>query len=67
VLQDLVDLKKVQSLCSEICPVSSHDAYQTTSLKAEVFSVAEEEEEYSIPITYPGINVEPEVSCVSVR
>jgi hypothetical protein len=66
VLQNLADSEKVQGLCSEICPVSSHDAYQAVRIKAEMFSDAEEEE-YPIPITFSGIKVEPEVSCVSVR
>jgi hypothetical protein len=35
-------------------------------MKAKVFSDAEGEE-YPVPITYPGIKVELEVSCVSVR
>jgi hypothetical protein len=65
VLQDLVNLEKVRGLCSEICPTSSHDTYQAIIIKDEVFSDAEEE--YSIPITFPGMKVEPEVSCVSVR
>jgi hypothetical protein len=65
VLQNLADSEKVQGLCSEICPASSCDVYQAISIKAEVFSDAEEEV-YHIPITFTGIKVEPEVSCLSV-
>jgi hypothetical protein len=66
VLQNLADLEKGQGLCSEICPASSHDAYEAISIKAEVFSDAEGEE-YPVPIKFPGIKAEPEVSCISVR
>jgi hypothetical protein len=66
VLQNLGDLEKVHSLCSAICPSSSCDAYQAVSIKAEVFSDTEEEE-YPVPIIFPRIKAEPEVSCVSVR
>jgi hypothetical protein len=65
VLQNLADLVKVRSMRSEICRASSHDAYQAISTKTEVFSYAEEEE-YPVPITFPRIKAEPEVSCVSV-
>jgi hypothetical protein len=65
-LQNLVDLDKVGGLCSETCQASSRDAYQAVSIKAEVFSDAEEEE-YAVPLTFVGIKVEPEVSCVSNR
>jgi hypothetical protein len=45
-------------------PASSQDAYQAISVKAEVPSDAEEEED---PLaTSPGMKAEPEVSCVSV-
>jgi hypothetical protein len=66
VLQNLTDSEKVLSPCSEICPASSHDAYPAVSIKAEVFSDAEEEED-PVPLTCVGIKTEPEVSCVSVR
>jgi hypothetical protein len=66
VLQNLVDLEKVQGLCGEMCPASSHDVYQAISVKSEVFSDAEEEK-YPVLISFPGIKAEPEVSCVSVR
>jgi hypothetical protein len=46
-------------------PVASCDTYQTLSIKAKVFSDAEEEE-YPVPLTFVGIKAEPEVSCVSV-
>jgi hypothetical protein len=60
-----MDLEKVRSLHSEICPASSHNTYPAVSIKAEVFSDAEEEE-YPEPLTFVGIEAEPEVSCVSV-
>jgi hypothetical protein len=63
VLQNIPDLEKVRGLYSEICPASSHEAYQAVSIKAEVFSDAEEEE-YPVPITFAGIKAEPKVSCV---
>jgi hypothetical protein len=66
VLQNLADLEKVRSLCSEMYPASSCDGYHAVTVKAEVFSDAEEEE-YPVPITYPGIKAKPEVSCVSIR
>jgi hypothetical protein len=66
VLQNLADLEEGQGRCSEICPVSSHDAYEAISIKAEELSDAEEGE-YPVPITFPGINAKPEVSCISVR
>jgi hypothetical protein len=65
VLQDLTDLEKVRSPHSEICPESSHDAYQAISIKVEKLSDAEDEEDPD-PVTLPGIKLEPEVSCVSV-
>jgi hypothetical protein len=66
VLQNLADLEEIRGRCSEICPESSHVAYQAISIKAEVFSDAEEEE-YPLPLTFPKIKTEPEVSCGSVR
>lgn len=59
-LQSIADLENVQ--CSEIWPASSHDSYQAVSIKTEVFT--DEEEEYLVPTTLPGIKAEPEVSCV---
>jgi hypothetical protein len=66
VLQDPADFEKVQSLCSEICPASSHDAYQAISIQAEILPYAEEEE-YPVPITLPRIKAKRKVSCVHVR
>jgi hypothetical protein len=66
VSQDLADSENVQGLCSERCPASSRDVYQAISMKTAVFADAGEEE-YPVPITFPGIYAEPEVSCVSVR
>jgi hypothetical protein len=69
----LLDLQKpadmemlhVRGLCCEICPASSQEAYQAISVKAEVPSDAEAEED-PIAVTSPEIKAEPEVSCVSV-
>jgi hypothetical protein len=63
VLQNPIVLEKVRGLCSEMSPSSSEDVYQAISVKAEVLSDVEEED--PDPITFPGIKVEPEVSCVS--
>ncbi|XP_033609236.1 gastrula zinc finger protein XlCGF49.1-like, partial [Cryptotermes secundus] len=54
------DLEKVRGLCSEMCPASSHDTYPAFSIKAEVFSDAEVEE-YPVPLTFAGIEAEPEI------
>jgi hypothetical protein len=48
-----------------MCPASSQDAYQAISIKAEVLSDAEAEED-PLAITSPGMKAEPEVSCVSL-
>jgi hypothetical protein len=81
VLQDPTASENVQGLCTEICPAFTHDAYQAISVKAEVLSDIEEEEdpltaevlsrieeeEDPLAIPFPGgIKVEPEVSCVTV-
>jgi hypothetical protein len=65
VSQNLTDAETAQGLCTEMCPVSSHDAYQAISIKAEVLSDLEEEEEDPLAVTLPIIKAEPEVSCVS--
>jgi hypothetical protein len=66
VLQNVADSEKERSLCSEMSPAASHDAYQAISIKSEVPSDAEAEED-PLAITFPaGIKAEPEVSCVSV-
>ncbi|XP_033609347.1 zinc finger protein 271-like [Cryptotermes secundus] len=58
-MMSLMDIERVRGLCSEICPSSSHDAYPPIGIKAEVIS-DEEEEEYSVLITIPRIEVKPE-------
>jgi hypothetical protein len=65
VLQNPTDSEKVQGPCSEISSASSREAYQAIATEAEEVSAAEEEEG-PIPITFPGIKVESEVSCLSV-
>jgi hypothetical protein len=47
-----------------MCP-ASHDAHPAISIKAEVPSDTEAEEEPD-PLTFVGIKAEPEVSCVSM-
>jgi hypothetical protein len=42
---------------------TSHDANQAMKVKAEAVSDAEEEED-PVPMTFPEIKAEPEVSCV---
>jgi hypothetical protein len=64
-LQNLTDSEKERSLCREMSPASSQDAYQTIRVKAEVLSDAEAEEDH-LAKTIPGMKAEPEVSCVSV-
>jgi hypothetical protein len=56
----------VQGLCTEVCPASSHDICQSLSIKAEVLS-GEEEEEDPLAISFPEIKAEPEVSYVTVH
>jgi hypothetical protein len=66
--QNPADLERVQvrGLSTEMCPASSHDAYQAISIKAELPSEAEAEED-PLAVTFQGgIKAEPEVSCVSV-
>jgi hypothetical protein len=65
ILQNLTDSEKEQGLHSEMCPASSQDTYQAVSVKAEVPSDAEAEEDPD-PITFPGTITEPEVSYLSV-
>jgi hypothetical protein len=66
VLQNLTDSEKERSLCNEMSPAASQDAHQAISVKAEVLSDAESEDD-SLAITFPGgIKAEPEVSCFSV-
>jgi hypothetical protein len=61
VLQDPTDFVDVQGLSTEISPASSHGAYEAISIKAEVLSGVEEEED-PLAMTFPVIKAEPEVS-----
>jgi hypothetical protein len=56
------------SLCSEMSPEASQNAYQAISVKGEVPSDADAEaEDDPLAIIFPGgIKSEPEVSCASV-
>jgi hypothetical protein len=65
VLQNLADSEHVRSLCTEICSSVPHDVYKTISIKAELLSDVEEADD-PVPITFPEIKAEPEVSYVSV-
>jgi hypothetical protein len=53
-----------QDQYTEICPASSHGAFEAISVKAEVLSGVEEED--PLTITFPEIKSEPEVSYVFV-
>jgi hypothetical protein len=66
--QNPADLERghVRSLRGEICPASSHDAYQAVGIKAEVPSDAEAEED-PLAITSPRIQAELEVSCLCIH
>jgi hypothetical protein len=66
-LQKPADMERlhVRGLFCEICPAFSQDAYQVVSVKAEVPSDAEAEED-PLAITSTEIKAESEVSCVSV-
>jgi hypothetical protein len=54
----------VQRPCGETYPTSD-DANKAKNIKAEAVSDAEEEED-PVPITFPKIKTEPEVSCMSI-
>jgi hypothetical protein len=66
-LQNPADLERVhvRNLYDEICPAFPQDAEQAISIKVEVPSDGEAEED-PLAITFPGgIKAEPEVSWVS--
>jgi hypothetical protein len=65
VLQNLTGSKKEGCLHSEMSRISSQDTYQAISVKAEVLSDAEAEEDPDT-VTFPELVAESEVSCVSV-
>jgi hypothetical protein len=67
VLQNCVNFKEdVAGLCSETCATSSHDAIQAiNNIKDEEVSDIEEEED-PVPISFPAMKPEAEVSCTSV-
>jgi hypothetical protein len=65
VLQNYTNLEKVVlSPCGETYPVSD-DADQAMNIKAEEVSDIDEEED-PVPVTFPKIKAEPEVSCMSL-
>jgi hypothetical protein len=67
VLQNFTDSEKERSLCTEMSPASTQeDAYQAISVKAELSSDTEAEED-PLAITSPGVKAEPEVSCLCVH
>jgi hypothetical protein len=63
-LQNPEDLEtiRVRSMCTEICPALSHDAYQDIRILSDA-----EEEEYPVLLTFVGIETQYEVSCVCFR
>jgi hypothetical protein len=65
VLQDVSVLEEGQGLCGEIYTASSHDVIHAVNIKTEEFSDAEVVEA-PVPIAFPKIKADPEVSCVSV-
>jgi hypothetical protein len=65
VFQNLADSEKERGACGEMYPGTCLDAYKHISIKVVKLSDAEYEE-YPLPITFPGIMAEPEVSCESV-
>jgi hypothetical protein len=48
--------------CTETCPTSSHNIFQTINIKVEEVSDVEEEED-PLPISFPVVEAEHEVSC----
>jgi hypothetical protein len=62
-----MDLQKdVPGVCSEMCPASSHEGNGFIWIKTEVLSDVELEED-PVPVPFPGIKSECEVSfCVSI-
>jgi hypothetical protein len=61
ILQNYTDVKKVEpDLCGETYPASDY-ASQVMNIKVEKVSDPEEEED-PVPITFPKIKPEPEVS-----
>jgi hypothetical protein len=64
-LQNCTNLKKVvPGLCGETYP-GSDDANQAMNIKVEEVSDLEEKED-PVPITFPKLKAEPEVSCMPV-
>jgi hypothetical protein len=50
--------------CTETCPTSSHNIFQTINIKVEEISdVEEEEEEDPLPISFPVVETEHKVRC----
>jgi hypothetical protein len=63
VLQDSAHSQEdVPGSYAETCPACSNDAFRTISIKFEEVSDVEEEED-PVPISFPGIKAEHEVSC----
>jgi hypothetical protein len=65
VLQESVDLERcVPGPHSETYPTSPHDAYQAMNIKVEDVSEIKEEED-PIPVSFPAVKAEHEVSWLS--
>jgi hypothetical protein len=61
-----MDLEKdVTDVSSETCPASSHEGNGGIRIKSEAVSDVEQEED-SVPTSFPGMKSEREVSCTSV-
>jgi hypothetical protein len=57
--------KEIPDLSSETCPASSHEGNGGFTIKTEMVSDVEQEED-PLPISPPKIKSEREVSCMSV-
>jgi hypothetical protein len=61
-----MDLQEdVPGVCSKMCPASSHEGNGGIRIKTEAVS-DEELKEVPMPISFPGIKTEHEVSFMSV-
>jgi hypothetical protein len=59
--------KHVPGPCSETYPASSNDAYQAMNIKVEEVSVLQEDDEDPLPISFPAVKADYEVSCMCVH
>jgi hypothetical protein len=67
VLHSCVDLQRVvPAPYSEMCVTSFQDVSEVMAIKVEEVTEVKEEQEDPLTITCPALDVEQEVSCVSV-